>query len=139
MLQRMAHLDQRARNVIHPLQGKARDHQIDAARRGSRQAGAMVLPGRGRSSVPPVQGWSPRSGLDGEFALQLAVLGLVLLFTGAGAWSVDAWLHPHRVAASEAGADARRGIDPGLTAAVSQPRARSGSNAAISVSATITA
>jgi putative oxidoreductase len=37
-------------------------------------------------------GWSPGQGFDGEIALLLAVLGLVLALTGAGAWSLDAVL-----------------------------------------------
>jgi putative oxidoreductase len=41
-------------------------------------------------------GWSAGGGLDGETALLLAVLGVVLALTGAGAWSLDAVLARRR-------------------------------------------
>jgi putative oxidoreductase len=37
-------------------------------------------------------GWSSSRGFDGETALLLAVLGIALALTGAGAWSLDGLL-----------------------------------------------
>jgi putative oxidoreductase len=46
-------------------------------------------------------GWSPSGGFGGETALLLAVLGLVLALTGAGAWSLDGVLASRRRSAGD--------------------------------------
>ena len=43
-----------------------------------------------------MSGWSPSEGLNGETALLLAVLGIVLVLTGAGTWSLDGVLASRR-------------------------------------------
>jgi putative oxidoreductase len=60
----------------------------------TRIAGALqaIMMGLVWITVHLPKGWTPSSGLDGETALLLAVLGVVLVFTGAGAWSMDARL-----------------------------------------------
>jgi putative oxidoreductase len=50
------------------------------------------------------KGWAWGRGFDGELALLLAVIGVTLLFTGAGAWSLDATL-PRRRPRPSHGAD----------------------------------
>jgi putative oxidoreductase len=46
-------------------------------------------------------GWSPSGVLNGETALLLAVLGIVLVLTGAGAWSLDGVLASRRQGAAD--------------------------------------
>ena len=69
----------------------------------ARVAGVLVtiMMGLVWSVVHLPHGWSPSGGLDGETALLLAVLGLVLALTGAGAWSLDGALAGRRRGAGD--------------------------------------